>query len=331
MALNQPGGTLWLRSTPSEHARHGAAAGGLAELPVGSGRQRAARRGDEADAARKRAGAGSSAEPGGPAGPCGGLHLAAAGTVAGGARCHVLVLGPQHKVPTHLVHAADRAAADLVGVFPLGVPLYRLGRGARDGETLRHCHVGGAVREVLFKDGAQQEVLLVAGGVLREALKAPGPHLVGDHLLRVVLEAVHPVVADAVAELLLLAPEHRLGQVGCLRGIKSLADEVLLHLGVHAIRLHIVVAHLLLGVDGHGERQELLVQEGHSPLQPPGKGRLVGAQHVPVMQPCHLADALAVELLRAGRFVEVQVAAKRLVRALAGEHHLGAQRLDLAR
>ena len=50
--------------------------------------------------------------------------------------------------------------------------------------------------------------------------------------------------------------------------------------------------HLVLWVQGHASLQELLVQEGHAGLQAPSKGRLVGSQHVPLVQPLNLPHCL---------------------------------------
>ncbi|KAI7001876.1 Asparagine synthetase [Hortaea werneckii] len=57
-------------------------------------------------------------------------------------------------------------------------------------------------------------VRLVLGHLLRHHL------LIRDHLLRLVLEAVDPAVSHAVAELLLLAPEDVLGEVGMYFSIR---------------------------------------------------------------------------------------------------------------
>ena len=43
--------------------------------------------------------------------------------------------------------------------------------------------------------------------------------------------------------------------------------------------------HLFLRVNVHDQVQERLVQEGHPRLHAPGEGRLVGPQHVPLVQP----------------------------------------------
>ncbi len=53
-----------------------------------------------------------------------------------------------------------------------------------------------------LEDAAQQEILPRAWRVLREPLCCCCPVCVADHGSRVVPEAVHPVIAHAVAELL---------------------------------------------------------------------------------------------------------------------------------
>lgn len=55
-----------------------------------------------------------------------------------------------------------------------------------------------------------------------------GQLLVRHHTVCVCLEPVDPAVAHAVAELLLLAPQHVLRQVGLVGGVKGLAKNVLL-------------------------------------------------------------------------------------------------------
>mmetsp|Transcript_21869 Transcript_21869/g.73588 ORF Transcript_21869/g.73588 Transcript_21869/m.73588 type:complete len:200 (-) Transcript_21869:868-1467(-) len=145
------------------------------------------------------------------------------------------------------------------------------------------------------------------------------------------LEAVNPRVAHAVGELLLLAPEHLLGQVLDalhLVVVKGLAHDPFLEvLGLRALAL----GELVVGVGVHDRVQEVLVQKGHAHLEAPGHGSLVGAQAVVHVEHAKLADALLVELAPVGRLVEVEVAREGLVRALPREHHLDAQALDLAR
>ena len=55
------------------------------------------------------------------------------------------------------------------------------------------------------------------------------------YLLSICLQAINPGVAHAITELLLLAPKHRLGQVGVRGVVKGFAQDVLLHLLVLAI------------------------------------------------------------------------------------------------
>ena len=151
-------------------------------------------------------------------------------------------------------------------------------------------------------------------------------HLIGNVGLGTVLQAVDPAVADTITELLLLAPEDLVRQVGrdigLVGGVESLAQHVLLNaLGGD---------HLVLGVITHGGLEELLVQEGHTRLQTPGRGRLVGTQAVSQVQVLHTAHSLLVELLPVGRGVEVQVTTEGLVATLSTQHHLDTHGLDLA-
>jgi hypothetical protein len=88
--------------------------------------------------------------------------------------------------------------------------------------------------------------------------------------------------------------------------------------------------HFPFGVHAHRDVDELLVEERHADLQAPRRRGLVGAQAVVLVQGLHLAAGLPVELLLVGGEVEVEVAAQELVGALPGQHHLHAQRLDLA-
>ena len=55
------------------------------------------------------------------------------------------------------------------------------------------------------------------------------------YLLSICFQAINPGVAHAITELLLLAPKHRLGQVGVRGVVKGFAQDVLLHLLVLAI------------------------------------------------------------------------------------------------
>ena len=53
-----------------------------------------------------------------------------------------------------------------------------------------------------LEDGAQQVVLSCARGVNWEPLRSRCPVRIADHSLRVVPQTIHPVVPDAIAELL---------------------------------------------------------------------------------------------------------------------------------
>jgi hypothetical protein len=75
--------------------------------------------------------------------------------------------------------------------------------------------VGGSLlRESLLEDHTGVVALLGGGGVVGKPFCADAEHVVVDHVLRVGLEAVDPVVANAVRELLLLAEKNLLGEVG---------------------------------------------------------------------------------------------------------------------
>eukprot|EP00955_Chlamydomonas_euryale_P036273 350389-Chlamydomonas_euryale.AAC.4 len=161
--------------------------------------------------------------------------------------------------------------------------------------------------------------------IVREAVRRRLELLVAHNVLHVLLDAVNPVVADAVRELLLLAPQHVVRQVRPLGRVKCLAHDPLLDAAI------LFVDHLLLGVNVHRELEEPLVQEGHAALDAPRHGRLVGAQAVVLVQRKQLTARLGVELLRVGRLVEVEVATKDLVCAFARQNHLHPERLDLSR
>ena len=164
----------------------------------------------------------------------------------------------------------------------------------------------------------------------REARRAVRELGVAHHLLGVLGEAVHPVIPDAVRELLLLAPKHLRGEVRVVGGVERLAQQVLLQERVAVLVLLRDVDHLLRGVGVHGVVAHRLRQKRRAHLDAPRHRALVGAEHVPLVQARRLALALLVELLLGGRLVEVQVPAEQLVRALAGEHHLEPHALDPA-
>ena len=241
------------------------------------------------------------------------------------------------KLVTRHVHVLNRAAGDVAhALLPLRVPGDRLGGGARDGLTegaggVRAVAVLHSGDEVLLEDLAKEVVLLGGGRVEGEPLLAVGELLVAHHLVGVVLEAVDPVVADAVGELLLLAPEHLVGEVRLVGGVESLAEEVLLEKRVPVLVRLVHADHLLLRVGVHGVVAHLLGQERGANLDAPRHGGLVRAKDVPLVQAGGLPGALLVELRGGGSLVEVEVAAEELVRALAGEHHLEPVALDGAR
>ncbi len=104
--------------------------------------------------------------------------------------------------------------------------------------------------------------------------------------------------------------------------LERFAQDVLLDLAL--------ATHLVSGLQAHRHVHELLVEEGHATLHPPGGHRLVGAQAVIEVQGGELAHVLFVELFSVGRLVEVEVATEQLVGTFAGEHHLDPHRLDVA-
>jgi hypothetical protein len=55
-------------------------------------------------------------------------------------------------------------------------------------------------------------------------------------LVCVVFEAIHPAVPHTVAELFLLAPKDVIREVGVLRYVEGLADNILLEAGMDAVR-----------------------------------------------------------------------------------------------
>ena len=172
------------------------------------------------------------------------------------------------------------------------------------------------------------------------------------------LESVDPAVADAVAELLLLPPQDRVGQVAGER----LAQHRLLdaagaarhgpngYTGPCLCSGHggtgsgydrgpgtvdrgpsgapSLGNHLRLRIHPHRHVEELDIQERHARLHAPGHHRLVRAQAVEVVQRVELAHGLVVELACIRRLVEVEIAAEDLVGALARQHHLHPHCLD---
>lgn len=206
----------------------------------------------------------------------------------------------------------DGAATGVGLLNPLGGPPHD-GRRARRGE-------------VLVEHAAVPVSLLGIGDIAAPLGLGVLHHLVGDLKLGLVLEGVDPSVSDTVGELLLLAVEDVVGEVGTLGlvlGVEGLAEDVLLEL--------LLGDHLLLGIDVHGNLEELLVEEGHAGLKTPSRGGLVGAQAVGQVEVLDATDALLVELLLVGSAVEVEVTAEDLIGALTRENHLDTHGLDLAR
>ena len=76
-------------------------------------------------------------------------------------------------------------------------------------------------------------------------------------------------------------------------------------------------AHLGLGVGAHGHIEELLVEEGHTPLNAPGTEALVGAKTVVEVEFAEFAHGLLMEILSRWGLVEVEIASEDLVGTLA--------------
>mmetsp|Transcript_14861 Transcript_14861/g.42369 ORF Transcript_14861/g.42369 Transcript_14861/m.42369 type:complete len:531 (+) Transcript_14861:157-1749(+) len=218
-----------------------------------------------------------------------------------------------------------------MGIGPFCIPFDRLLGTARDGQSLGNRVQTRLVREVVLEDGPEEEVLPGPGRVVWESNLPRVPHIVADHPLRVLLQPVHPVVSNTVRKLLLLSPEHLLGEERILRHVKRLAQHVLLQLWVGAVRLGLEIRHLLPGIHRHREIQKGLVKERHPRLDSKGKRCLVGPHDVKFVQPLHQPDAFLVVLLGTGGLVEVQISAQLLVSPLPGQNNLDAQRLDLPR
>ena len=169
---------------------------------------------------------------------------------------------------------------------------------------------------MLLKQRAVEVRFLGGGRVDGEANGRP-LHLAIAHLrLGMVAQAVDPPIADAIAELLLLAVQDELGQ----ESFEGLTDDGLLDFSL--------AAHLGLGVESHGIIDEFAVEEGHSGFDAPGHHGFVGAGAIVLVQAEDLSDGLLVELALVRGHVEVEVAAKQLVRAFAAQDHLDAHRLD---
>mmetsp|Transcript_10392 Transcript_10392/g.25345 ORF Transcript_10392/g.25345 Transcript_10392/m.25345 type:complete len:334 (-) Transcript_10392:712-1713(-) len=163
---------------------------------------------------------------------------------------------------------------------------------------------------------------------MREPVLRELEHLVGDSARGVLLEAIDPAVPHPIRELLLLPVEDFMGEVFFAVGtiaVEGLSQQPLLDV----LLLRALVDHLDFGVKLHDDVEEVLVQEWHPHLQPPGHSGLVGAKAVIEVEVLDLAHTLLVQLLAVRRLVEVEVAAELLVGTLTGEHHLHAHRLDL--
>lgn len=222
------------------------------------------------------------------------------------------------------VVGGDEAAGGVVGGLPLLHPLDGRGRAAGDARAPRHRLPRRVLREEPLEYHPVVVGLLVDGRVVGEHLGGVVHHLIRHLLFSEGFETIDPVVANAVTELFFLPVENMLGQVRVLVVVERLPHDPLLDAA------QVLVVHFPFGVHAHGDVDELLVEERHADLQAPRRRGLVGAQAVVLVQGFHLAAGLPVELLLVGGEVEVEVAAQELVGALPGQHHLHAQRLDLA-
>mmetsp|Transcript_23737 Transcript_23737/g.45220 ORF Transcript_23737/g.45220 Transcript_23737/m.45220 type:complete len:368 (-) Transcript_23737:743-1846(-) len=223
------------------------------------------------------------------------------------------------------MHTSCSTPGRIQAVFPCLVPLDGSSSAARNGRPAWDRQPRGGLREVAFEQLPVVVCLLGWRRVVGEAVLGAVHHLVRDLRLRVVLELVDPAVPHTVTELLFLPPEHAVGQVGVLLVVKCAAEHVLFDSAFS------LVDHLVCWVHSHGHLQKALVQERDARLEAPGGGGLVGAQAVVHVQRLELVARLHMELLLVGGLVEVEVAPKHLVRALARQHHLHSARLDLAR
>ena len=123
-------------------------------------------------------------------------------------------------------------------------------------------------------------------------------------------QAVDPVVADAVTELLFLTPKNFLRQERVLLGVKRLAQNVLFEKRATFGILFIDVNHLVFWAHVHREVNHLLGQKRGANFDTPAHRCLVCTQNVPLVQSHSFTAALGVELLGVWRLVEVQVSPK---------------------
>mmetsp|Transcript_34413 Transcript_34413/g.86429 ORF Transcript_34413/g.86429 Transcript_34413/m.86429 type:complete len:227 (-) Transcript_34413:3-683(-) len=134
-----------------------------------------------------------------------------------------------------------------------------------------------------------------------------------------------PMERRTITERLLDTVEDRLRQIGLLRSVERLAQRQLLDGTLAGI------THLVLRVHGKGHVHKLLVQERHTGLNTPGRGRLVGTQTVILGKSMHLGHSLLVEFRRRRSLVKVQVAGHDFIRTLSTQYHLHTHGLDSSR
>ena len=111
--------------------------------------------------------------------------------------------------------------------------------------------MGGWAWELLLEDTPEKVVLLGARRFVWEAFGTSSPHLIGNHLFGVLLQAIYPAVAYTIGELLLLAPQNLGREIRPLLIIKCLAQDPLFLSRVYAVGLVVEIAFLLGRVDVH--------------------------------------------------------------------------------
>src|SRR5687768_17868694 len=112
------------------------------------------------------------------------------------------VVHPRHRPPRRIGRARER-----------GIPCDGSRRRTCDRFAARYRACAGIAREMLLEQAPVPARFLRLRWVDREAFGGSRELRVADMRLRMRLQPVDPAVADAVAELLLLPPQDRVGQV----------------------------------------------------------------------------------------------------------------------